>query len=258
MIISPVSKISIDQASAAADILGQFLAQKNMIKLTPSPKKRSPEFVATLHEEARLIMQRIAHSAFRQAQPGNPESSDEKKRLNLISALRNFFNLLVTRKTSVYDPEIKEVNKAQRSLDHKQGSEKLKNAKISEIKNFKNQAGANKFDLITNQGIITLEFNQGLGKPYDPKAKNDFELLISKLGGSCMQVIPDESFKLQQRRYNYASARNITLGIFLKAFNFLQTNINKYKKVIGKNFEVFKTNVDLIVEGLQNATKLKS
>lgn len=242
--------VNLEQAIDAAKILGKFFAKSGIV--TSTPKKNQYSSGIALSEEAQVIFRRILHEAYPKAIPGEPDSSSgEAKRINLASAIRNFFMAVVNHKNSNYSPEMILEKKEQRKLDCKEGVKNLDAADARAVVNLTKIQYGLQFDLLTNLGKVTLETRTKILEPLDKRIIDPKH--FREVFGRSLYAYPEDSFGCR-RNYGFDSAKNITVRLFLKAFTHMQTHIDNYKEQgpIKGHFRQFKENVDLIVEGLQN------
>lgn len=240
------TKITFRRAMNAATALGKFFGQQNMVTVGPTTGTPS------LAEQVKLLTEKMLHSAYPNAIAGKPEESvDEKNRLNLAQAWRNFLGLFVSKKNSVYDSKANETSKTQRKAAYGPGLERFYKAEVTGIENFEFHSahGDLAFYLITDQGKIKFDMWRSMLEPVERGLKDNAKKFISEFGDN-FNVSPDQSFNL--KTFNLKSAKKHTVDISIKAFSYLKEHIEKYRSDIGSSFEVFKTNVELILAGLQN------
>ncbi len=240
--------INYEQALSAADIAGRFVGEKSSSVKSPS------RTITVLEEEAKLVMNRLAHSAAESAQQLQNKKSPSLVK-SIFSSITNFLSSLTDSKKLTYDSNAYQA--------------RLKQVSDCEIQSFYMPLSRNCFstglNLETNEGKIYLNYDlESLFKALDPNIECNSQDLIKTLGGRAISVNfgqSSESSYLETEYYTFKP--DFVLGLFLKAFKFIQGNINENRyKIHGDdeyhNFEQFKKNINLLVRSLEYTVRTKA
>ncbi len=239
--------VGYEQALSAATIVGEYLG-RNCLS-TKSPAQR----ITVLEEEAKSVINKLIHSAAE----SNKQSTNLKSPFSVksfIFSVANFLSSIGNSKKLIYD-----------SHDYHARLKEVNDCKIQSFYMPLSESNCfSSLNLDTNIGKIHLNYDiESLFKELDPDIECNSGKLIRTLGGRTISVSfgQDSSYShLETEHYTFKP--DFVLGLFLKAFKFIQGNIdeNRYRRHGDKeyyNFEQFKKNLDLLVRALEFTIKTK-